>query len=109
MTDLTPADQLRAAKALIEDPDHWCRRVFARDKVGSEVLPTAASACQFCAAGALDHVTDRRDNSCAYFFLYRAADDCGNDSVASTNDDGGHSAVMRMYDRAIALAEADGS
>ena len=45
---------LREARDLIRDPQSWTQGEYARDGQGRPVLPTANSACRFCAVGAIN-------------------------------------------------------
>ena len=43
------------AYELLSDPAKWTRGVLARNSDGLPVVPSSASACQFCLVGALYH------------------------------------------------------
>jgi hypothetical protein len=109
---MTPAEILRAAKALIADPKRWTMGEYARDTAGAFVSPTDPAACCFCAIGALARAAGRpvcdieREDLPAAGFLQEACRETGAYFPHRVNDDGGHAAVMAMYDRAISLAEA---
>lgn len=107
----TTADKLREARKLIEDPERWCRNHFAVDAEGRMVKAREDRACRWCAEGALFRVVGAAGQGMTE--LRRAARELGKDyrmrnaDPAALNDHLGHSAVLRMYDRAIELAEAE--
>lgn len=98
---------LRAAKSRIEDRHHWTRYRPARDRHSHGVTPTDDRAVRWCAAGSFicegaglpEPTTDL-----AWNYLLQVIDP--GDSVSWINDALGHKAVLEMFDRAIALAEA---
>ena len=104
MTDL---EIRKAARELISDPARWCREVAARNAHGLHVPPYAGNgACQWCALGAAAHVApEYGDEGDAVLRLRDAAREIGFDGAISANDIGGHEAVLRMFDLAIAELE----
>ncbi len=103
--DSVPAHQipsvLRRAKALIDTPDRWCKGARRNDEG------------QLCARGAM-LVATRGTTSGPYrltgparTYLRLAAQEQGYFCEVYLNDGGDHAAVMKMFDRAIALAERD--
>jgi hypothetical protein len=110
-------DNLIAARALIADKAHWTQGTYARDELGLVVSPIDADATCFCAMGALyraDHVNpnDVDDYLCpsmpGYLELAAAADGYAipdiNDGEVEEFEEDPHSAVLALYDRAIAAA-----
>jgi hypothetical protein len=113
---MSAADNLRAARALIEDPKRWTRHVYARDEYGG--IEAIRSGVCFCLLGAtaravnpnidcrLIKVLDEVD------FLAQAIgkpDDADpEDLVVAFNDKPGrtHAEVLAAFDKAIELAEA---
>src|SRR5690348_6135751 len=85
------SDELKAARALIEDPARWVRRAQAVDADGERVKAGDPRACRWCAEGALSRVdtTGMPWSSKAHGFLCAASVD---GSPWQTNDDRGHSA-----------------
>lgn len=106
---MSTADNLRRAKALIEDPKHWCQGASARDSEGNRVWEQSSEAVQWCAEGVLCHLDLARDfQSPEWDVLILASTEILGKITAvpyEVNDDIGHAAVMRMYDRAIELAD----
>lgn len=112
-----PSEILRAAQERIRDPKHWCQRDYATDANGVRVIAQSESAVCWCARGSLrkelsfdllgefDYGTN--EMTPALHLLYDALPvvrkGC---SVVTINDEYGHDEVMRLYDIAIALAEA---
>jgi hypothetical protein len=99
------AEQLRAAKALIENPDDWwqgsCQefcdvRERPRMCAGSAVSYTRSGGISWGVEGS----SGRRD------LLDAAANTLGYSDLVALNDESDHATVMKMFDRAIELAEA---
>lgn len=105
---MTIVEVLRAARAKITDPKHWTRHVNARDADGEPISPSDPSAVCWCSYGAIaavDPEDDAGTNACD--FLHDAArEKTGHWGVSALNDDGEHSDVLSMFDRAIELAES---
>ncbi|MCJ2067825.1 hypothetical protein MKK75_03210 [Methylobacterium sp. J-030] len=101
----TAGGYLRAARDTLTDPAHWTKEAYARDRRGAAVASNSPEAVCWCAYGALERlgtgeIVDARE------YLRVAADDLFKSPPAGVNDHIGHAAVLRMYDRAIELAEA---
>lgn len=98
---MKPSEILRKAKALIDTPEKWTQKVYARDSNDNDVSYAANSACKFCSLGALHRTSDN---------LYLAMDYLGKrfgTFIDNYNDTHTHAEVMAKWDEAIALAEAD--
>lgn len=108
MNTSTPSavEVLKKAKALIADPEHWCQGVMAKNDFGSEVYPDDLDACRWCAEGGMRAVQPFGTHSftSAWDLLKEAAAEVGYMSPVSLNDEANHPTVMKMFDRAIALA-----
>ena len=96
---------LEAARALIEDEQHWCRGVLAQDEWGNSVVPTNVRADRRCGLGALI--------AAAYQFTgdYDQAMALGTSVVrrscariVGVNDAKGHAAMLALFDEAIEAA-----
>jgi hypothetical protein len=97
---------VEAARILIADEQHWCRRHLAEDVNGVSVSPTSASAVKHCGLGAviaaayqLTHDFDAA-HQLAQEVLgahYRAA------TLMHVNDTRGHAAVLALFDEVIAV------
>ncbi len=104
--EMNVREALIAARDLIADPTRHTVGAFARTASGDVTDPTSASATCWCAEGALYHVTG---TTLEYRYstlvtssieaLRRVISSIA--TVPATNDIGGHSAVLAMYDRAI--------
>lgn len=98
--------ELMQARALIAKPDGWTTSAFARDDTGTPVDVHDKTAVCFCALGAIARV---RCSEKARNLLADAARqvDTVYGSILMVNDDPmyGHASVLRMYDKAIELAE----
>lgn len=93
---------LRAAKALIEDPDRWCQGAFAKMSNGMEVMPINSAAHSYCALGSAIKVSNQEFTLAAA--LNRTAKKMGHDYASVLNDSTDHPTVMKMFDLAIELA-----
>ena len=93
------------ARALIQEEQHWCRGMLARDAGGLSVDPTYSRATQRCALGALVsaafHLTN--DHWQAYDLAMSALrPTCGSATLVRVNDMRGHAAVLALLDDALA-------
>ena len=109
---MTILETLIAARSLIADESRWCigsnARSFKGDKLIDAQDPQAAT---WCAVGALLKVVPSGDFAAAeeaLFFLHNVAHDYFGEIPSSVNDLHGHSEVMRMYDKAIRILQANG-
>jgi hypothetical protein len=97
---------LERARALIADKNHWCRGSLARDVRGRQVDPWKTTAVRSCAYGALiaaafelvADVAQSRDLADAV-----AREIHGSSWLITTNDIGGHRAVLALLDQVLAL------
>jgi hypothetical protein len=100
----------RDVRALISDPDRWTTCAYARTAIGTKCAPLDPQAVQWCALGAVVRIADdaRLERMIAGALCTAAADlGIGYGSPASINDQRGHDAVLKMYDRAIELLEQE--
>jgi hypothetical protein len=100
---------LKAARDLISDPAHHTTKAFARNGEGRRVtlLGNDPDAVCWCAVGAIQCLArNRYDRREAIKALDDVALDIFGVSIVAVNDDRGHEAVMRVYDRAIEMAAA---
>jgi hypothetical protein len=111
-------ETLTKARALIADPTHWTEGTFARKSDGIETGWLDPEACCFCAEGAIMkacEVTFQSPNRMNYT-AYREAMDflqynhvqkqagLPTEMVPAINDDLGHEAVIKLFDKGIELA-----
>ena len=103
---MTPAGLLRAARALIADPDRWTTGCAARDANGRSVMPERLEAVRFDGIGALFRLTpghpDLRDRAVKALDIV-----AGSWGWTAWQDMPGrtHAEVLAAMDRAIAAAE----
>jgi hypothetical protein len=104
---MSTAEILKAAKALIADPERWTVREYAIKADSSPAWGYETDACKWCALGALQYVLLSRvtGGTQPRLLLDSVANGLHDEGVTGVNDDLGHAAVMRMYDKAIELAE----
>jgi hypothetical protein len=96
---------LERARALIADKNHWCRGSLARDGRGRQVDPWDKNAVPRCAYGALiaaafelvADVNQARDLADA-----AVREIHGSSWLITTNDIGGHRAVLVLFDQVLA-------
>lgn len=102
-----PANALRQAKELIQDPHHWSTMALARDSTGYPVRPSSDSAVQWCALGALEKAAGKTTiYKNAHLALRDAAFETAGECLLSVlNDNFGHTAVMQAYEKAIETSE----
>lgn len=100
-------EDLWAARELLADPGRWTQGVYARDERGAKMPPEDVRAVCWCALGALlrPEATWQADFVRGGAFLVQAADELFRSTPSGVNDRLGHAAVLRIYDRAIELAE----
>lgn len=90
---MSTATNLRRAKALIDAPKKWCQVHY---KIGTRK----------CTYGALNLACKKsRDFLVEENFLFAAAQELGFRNPTNLNDESDHATVMKMFDRAIELAE----
>lgn len=94
---MSTVHKLRAAKALIEDPAHWCQGAAALDKNGRSC--GLYEAVRWCVLGACWH-----ENVKDYWLLEA---DVNRHGLVWINDRLGHKAIMELFDRAIELASIE--
>jgi hypothetical protein len=95
---------LERARALIADKRHWCAGQFALDARGLAVDPTCHSAVQRCAVGALIAAAHELTGDSALAHELAATSMrplVGATALTHINDAEGHTAVLKLFDRAI--------
>jgi hypothetical protein len=103
------ADDLKAAKTLIDTPEKWTKDVNARDADGMQVLVRSEEAVCFCSHGAIQRVTltDEADTSHRQMAATNLLTEVTPGRfLADYNDNHTHEEVMAVWDKAIAKAEA---
>lgn len=107
---ITTVEILKAARARIADRRRWVVGMRACGRRGGEVDPRSPRAVAWCASGALlSAIRSKYAVSLteAYDILEAAAIALDYESIEELNDAASHVMVMRMFDRAIAMATAD--
>ncbi len=105
----TTLEILKEARALIEDPARWTRKIYARDEQGFGVSETDPEAVCFCSLGAIAKVSGVPTYQLSNVPTYQLSTPfhfLGYDPVVLINDTRGHAAVLRLFDLAIAAEEA---
>ena len=97
---------LERARALIEDKRHWCPGDLARDARGLSISPTDNNAEKRCALGALlaaayQLTGDLKNAREVAMTAMRPI--IGATSLTHTNDIEGHTAMLALFDLAIAV------
>jgi hypothetical protein len=106
------AELLERAMRLIEKPEAWTRREYARNATGAVVGPGSPDATCWCALGAVAHVGNSPGGAWsggAWSALNRAAESTGHGRSVAVylNDNGTHADVLDMFRRAIAAERAE--
>ena len=100
---MTPLEILKAARALITDPQHWTQGMNARDLAGGWVQFNDPTAVAWCGLGALSAACEQWDEIAYEHLLAQCQEDGG--GVCNINDTFGHAYILAAYDRAIAKLE----
>ena len=103
MSSPSVRDVLIAARKLIEKPENWTQRAWARDADGTVINSKNGDAVCWCSEGAIrkfssDYFTRRS----AEMALVKAFDGMAYETPAKFNDSLSHSAVLAAFDKAIA-------
>jgi hypothetical protein len=111
MTEVS--DTLRAARKLIEKPENWCKGAYARNSSGEATSSGSDDATCWCISGALKRVAGCNGYlDCVREAVLAALGDGKTEThkVPNFNDhpDTTHPMVLDLFDRAIAMEEADG-
>jgi hypothetical protein len=96
---------VEAARILIADEQHWCRRHLAEDVNGVSVSPTSASAVKRCGLGAVIAAAYQltHDFDVAHQLGHEALRTrYGPSTLIYVNDSRGHAAVLALFDEVIA-------
>jgi hypothetical protein len=104
MSKLLKVQIIEAARALIANENHWCRRQMAFDRDGGAVCATDGSAFKLCGYGALIAAARHMTNDCSRAHELAAnAASCfgGSDALIAINDTDGHAAVLALFDEAL--------
>jgi hypothetical protein len=109
---MTEFEMYVAARALISDPNRYCRFAAARDASGESAFALQANAVRWCAIGACRFVSqnaelDGERGTPTLTSVVRAVEP-GALSVIHLNDVYGHPAVLKMFDLAIERLKAWG-
>jgi hypothetical protein len=99
---------LERARALIADKDHWCRGSLAKDVRGRQVDPWDKTVVRRCAYGALiaaafELVPDTKQARDLADAVAREIH--GSSWLITTNDIGGHRAVLVILNQALARSD----
>lgn len=100
------ADILRAARARIEDPKNWTSDWYAKAADGEKVASTDVKATCWCALGAMESA-GASERGPEGMLLEASAQALFSRDIIDVNDEFGHGAVLKVYDAAIAAAEAE--
>ena len=98
--------ELKAARALLENPKSWGKMSYAVDGQGNDVDATDPGAVCFCMLGALQRAAGNTDwtHSPATLFLGHYVPDTGFISTFNDDPDTTHEDVLAVFDKAIAAA-----
>ncbi len=105
MSKPVPLLIVQRAREIISDEQHWCRGCYARGKAGTVVAVDDPDARRYCAMGALIVAAWElcNDNAAATNLAHDMAKIVSpTGSLVFVNDHFGHSAVLSLFDVAIA-------
>ena len=112
MSEVTARQVLENARKLIESPDRWTRKAFARSKIGIECWSGDPDAVSWCVQGAINEAGRRLGTGMgdSYFEamprLQKAAGcwmlDIWNDNAETT-----HADILEAFDKAINMEAGD--
>lgn len=103
---MTVVEILKAARARIATPEHWCQGKMAVDAEGNSVPVASPDAVRWCALGALYAVGARgREDQDAYAALLKQVHPMAFAPLSTFNNTHSHSEVVAIFDRAIAATE----
>lgn len=100
MDTLDTLDTLLAVRELLDNPDNWTTKYFARNRQGNAINPLADEARCWCLLGAWQKVRQEvsiNQTSAAGIALFPVLQA----STSWFNDNHSHAYVMRALDRAI--------
>lgn len=106
------SEQLKAAKSLIDEPHKWTQGVPARNIYNKNVPFDSENACRFCSVGAIWRLNTtmkeltRYNSSPLTSYLNFVS---WKEGIAAFNDNNNHAEVMKVWDKAIELAESEGN
>ncbi len=105
---MSPLDVLRAARALIAEPERWTQGEYAVDAEGRRVPALAPEALRFCAVGACERAGCKPLAGAGVIHALVTALPAGQRSrITDFNDAHEHSEVLALFDRAIAAEAAN--
>lgn len=108
------ADDLKAARKLIERPECWTKGQAAKDVFGLVAYGEFDRAVCWCAVGAVDRICGRYlkrfNTAIAALKVQMPADPGLHQNIFRFNDDPAttHADILALFDRAIAAAEREG-
>ena len=104
---MSAAADLRAARALLADPARMTRGTYARNAAGKPVEPNAPEAVCWCGLGALFKIETLWAEGIypGLPFLNAAATELFGSHPSAVGDERSHADNLRLFDRAIELAE----
>ena len=108
MTEKTTLETLKAARKLIEIPEHWCQENYAQDGDDRRVGPNSYKAYAFCGVGALCRATKKGALTILWHPAYAALELglANGEDITDFNDTHTHAEVLQAFDQAIAKLEA---
>jgi len=105
---MNKCEVLKQARELISNEGRWCQGELAETAQGAIVNPSSINAYRWCAEGALCKVLNIDDidfNNDSFSLLNLAIKkefpELKGKVLFHLNDDKGHAAVLKVYDRAI--------
>lgn len=106
-TEVSTAEVLRRARALIEKPENWTQESYAADAQGNGISdPNDGAACRFCSVGAVARVLGIDGSLAEVHHAVKVLNDCTDSGgIIDFNDSRSHAELLAVWDDAIAHAE----
>lgn len=104
-----PSEIIGKARELISDPKRWTTEVYARDSSGESLMDSSSpDAVCWCSLGAIRKVTGQDATAGSLISVRFLSQAVKRKLPAKYNDSHTHAEVLEMFDKAKALAEAEG-
>lgn len=93
--------ELRAIRALLQDPNRWTKGLHARDAADLPALPSSVHAVRWCLVGAIQKVSEGdRDREAQLLNRFWSVH-CGYLSIFNDHHLTTHAEVLNLIDRVI--------
>lgn len=101
-------EQLKEIRKLIENPENWTKRFYARDKFDREVYDVSEEACKWCLLGAINRIMRSKENYKNYLVVILILENAirsitNHYNIVKFNDDPKttHEDILNLLDKCI--------